>query len=144
MIKLIDIQSDTNWWISFGFHIDHYDPSITFHLPGIILYVGRCKQPGFRHSFRRTLHRISIFCMSYLGLYRNCHTGAVCHHRHQELLANCNSYSNKILCRVFHRCLAFCAPFFIWILSIPLIDLEKWELIKPNAASVARLRVTAC
>lgn len=37
-----------NRWFSVGFHIDHTDPSITFHLPGFIIYVGNCKQPGFK------------------------------------------------------------------------------------------------
>jgi len=46
--KKWEIQRDTNWWFSLGFHIDHTDPSITFHLPGIIIYMGHCKQPGFK------------------------------------------------------------------------------------------------
>lgn len=48
-----DIQGDTNWWLSLGFHIDHTDPSITLHLPGCILAVGRLKQPGFKYSLYR-------------------------------------------------------------------------------------------
>lgn len=52
--KLWDIQIGKNWWISLGFHIDHTDPSITVHLPGIIVYIGRCKQPGFNCSLRRS------------------------------------------------------------------------------------------
>lgn len=45
-----DIQICTkNYWLSFGFHIDHTDPSITFHLPIFIIYMGYCKQPGFRN-----------------------------------------------------------------------------------------------
>jgi len=48
------IQAGTNWWISLGFHFDHTDPSITIHLPGIILCLGRCKQPGFRRAPRST------------------------------------------------------------------------------------------
>lgn len=50
-----DIQGDANWWISLGFHLDHTDPSITLHLPGLIVAVGRLKQPGFRWSVRRAL-----------------------------------------------------------------------------------------
>ena len=39
-----------NRWFSVGFHIDHTDPSITFHLPRFIIYVGNCKQPGFKRQ----------------------------------------------------------------------------------------------
>lgn len=47
--KKWEIQvSNKNWWISFGFHIDHTDPSITIHLPFFIVYIGNCKQPGFK------------------------------------------------------------------------------------------------
>ena len=121
MSKLLDIQCDSNWWISFGFHIDHNDPSITLHLPFVICYVGRCWQPGFRYSLRRRLNRVSIFCMSYLAPCHNCHRAAICHHRHQELLANCNLYSNKHLFRVFLRYLAFCSPLILFMAS-------KWLL----------------
>ncbi len=48
MIRKWDIQFARNPWLSVGFHFDHTDPSITLHLPGCILYFGRCKQPGFR------------------------------------------------------------------------------------------------
>lgn len=48
-----DIQWAENWWISLGFHVDHTDPSLTLHLPGLIVCLGRCKQPGFRWSIRR-------------------------------------------------------------------------------------------
>lgn len=44
-----------NYWLSVGFHIDHTDPSLTLHLPFIILYIGRCKQRGFPHSLWRWL-----------------------------------------------------------------------------------------
>ena len=37
-----------NPWFSLGFHIDHTDPSITLHLPFLIVYAGNCKQPGFK------------------------------------------------------------------------------------------------
>jgi len=53
MKHLWDLQWGENWWISMGFHVDHTDPSITFHLPGFIIAAGRLKQPGFRHSARR-------------------------------------------------------------------------------------------
>ena len=43
-----EIQHCYNPWLTLGFHFDHTDPSITFHLPGIIIMVGRCKQPGFK------------------------------------------------------------------------------------------------
>lgn len=42
-----DFQWCWNPWISLGVHIDHSDPSVTLHLPGIILSMGRLKQPGF-------------------------------------------------------------------------------------------------
>lgn len=45
--RLWDIQIGENWWISLGFHLDHTDPSITLHLPGVVICIGRCKQPGF-------------------------------------------------------------------------------------------------
>ncbi len=49
-----DIQiSFENYWLSLGFHIDHTDPSITIHLPIIILCFGRCKQRGYKHSLYR-------------------------------------------------------------------------------------------
>lgn len=53
--RLWDIQCDTNPWVSIGFHIDHTDPSITIHLPVIILYIGHCKQPAFKYSLRRLI-----------------------------------------------------------------------------------------
>lgn len=43
-----DFQICWNLWFSLGIHFDHTDPSLTIHLPGIILYFGRCKQPGFK------------------------------------------------------------------------------------------------
>lgn len=43
-----DFQYCYNPWLSLGFHFDHTDPTLTLHLPGIIFYFGRCKQPGFR------------------------------------------------------------------------------------------------
>lgn len=48
-----EIQKTFNPWLSMGWHIDHTDPSITIHLPGVILYIGNCKQPGFKPSNRR-------------------------------------------------------------------------------------------
>ena len=48
MIYKWDIQFARNPWLSVGAHFDHLDPSITIHLPGVIVYLGRCKQPGFR------------------------------------------------------------------------------------------------
>jgi len=46
--KRWDVQFGRNPWFSVGLHIDHKDPSITFHLPGVLICLGRCKQPGFR------------------------------------------------------------------------------------------------
>lgn len=43
-----DIQLGRNPWFSFGVHFDHKDPSFTFHLPGLLIYIGNCKQPGLR------------------------------------------------------------------------------------------------
>lgn len=60
MWKEWDIQTDKNWWISFGFHIDHTDPSITLHLPGVIISAGICKQPGFKYSLRRKMIDICL------------------------------------------------------------------------------------
>lgn len=37
-----------SWPLQLGFHIDHTDPSITLHLPWLIVAAGRLKQPGFR------------------------------------------------------------------------------------------------
>lgn len=53
--KKPDLQFSDNYWFSVGIHIDHKDPSITLHLPGVIICVGNCKQPGFRYSVRRML-----------------------------------------------------------------------------------------
>ena len=50
VVKKWDIQIIANLWFSLGFHIDHTDPSITIHLPGAIIYFGRCKQPGLRND----------------------------------------------------------------------------------------------
>lgn len=46
--RCLDIQFGRNPWFSLGIHVDHKDPSITFHLPGLLIYVGNCKQPGLR------------------------------------------------------------------------------------------------
>jgi len=46
--KRWDVQFGRNPWFSLGFHIDHCDPSITLHFPGLIIYAGNCIQPGFR------------------------------------------------------------------------------------------------
>ena len=45
-----DIQFAWNPWLSVGFHFDHTDPSLTLHLPLVIVVFGRCKQPEF-HRF---------------------------------------------------------------------------------------------
>src|SRR3989304_6226165 len=47
MTRAWDIQITSKWWLSLGIHIDHTDPSITLHLPGLIIYAGHCVQPGF-------------------------------------------------------------------------------------------------
>lgn len=47
-----DIQVSDNWWLSLGFHVDHTDPSLTLHIPGAIVSIGRVKQPGFKYSLR--------------------------------------------------------------------------------------------
>lgn len=48
MLRRWDIQAAPNWWLSLGFHFDHTDPSLTLHLPGLIVAAGNLKQPGFR------------------------------------------------------------------------------------------------
>ncbi len=48
MLRKWSIQFCWNPWLSFGLHFDHTDPSITIHLPLLILSFGRLKQPGFR------------------------------------------------------------------------------------------------
>jgi hypothetical protein len=51
-----DAQWCWNPWLSLGFHFDHIDPSLTIHLPMLILSIGRLKQPGFRScDSRRSL-----------------------------------------------------------------------------------------
>lgn len=53
LVRKWDIQFSWQPWFSFGAHFDHTDPSITFHLPWLIVCLGRCKQPGFRHVQRK-------------------------------------------------------------------------------------------
>lgn len=56
MHKEWEIQhSFNNPWFSLGVHIDHTDPSITIHLPFLIIYAGNCKQPGLRIICERCL-----------------------------------------------------------------------------------------
>lgn len=50
IIRAWDVQWCWNPWVSLGLHIDHRDPSITLHLPGVIISVGKLKQPGFRKT----------------------------------------------------------------------------------------------
>ena len=50
MTRTWDFQLAWNPWVSLGVHVDHTDPSITVHLPLVIIYMGRCKQPGFRRA----------------------------------------------------------------------------------------------
>ncbi len=50
MTRRWDFQHCWNCWLSVGLHVDHTDPSVTMHLPGIIVSVGRLKQPGFRRT----------------------------------------------------------------------------------------------
>lgn len=35
-----------SWPLQLGFHFDHTDPSLTLHLPFVIIAFGRLKQPG--------------------------------------------------------------------------------------------------
>lgn len=53
ILRKWDIQFCFNPWLTLGFHFDHTDPSITLHLPGVIVIAGRCKQPGFRPLIKR-------------------------------------------------------------------------------------------
>ena len=41
------VQWCWNPWLTLGFHFDHTDPSLTLHLPGVVVSFGRIKQPGF-------------------------------------------------------------------------------------------------
>lgn len=50
MTRLWEIQTAPNPWLSIGFHVDHHDPSITLHLPFVIVYAGHCVQPGFKQE----------------------------------------------------------------------------------------------
>lgn len=52
MIRRWDFQVSRNPWLSLGFHLDHTDPSLTLHLPGVIVAFGNLKQPGFRSPVR--------------------------------------------------------------------------------------------
>lgn len=45
-----DVQWTCQPWFSLGFHFDHTDPSLTIHLPWLIVALGRLKQPGFRRE----------------------------------------------------------------------------------------------
>lgn len=47
-VRRWEVQTAPNPWLSVGFHVDHTDPSITLHLPFLVVYAGRCKQPGFK------------------------------------------------------------------------------------------------
>lgn len=57
ILRRWDVQIVSNWWLSIGFHVGHNDPSITVHLPGIIVALGKLKQPGFPWSARRYFER---------------------------------------------------------------------------------------
>ena len=46
LLRRWEFQWCRNPWLSLGFHFDHTDPSITLHLPGLIIAVGRLKVPG--------------------------------------------------------------------------------------------------
>jgi len=52
-----DIQWGANECAALGVHFEHRDPSLTLHLPGLFISLGRCWQPGFAHSLRRWLLR---------------------------------------------------------------------------------------
>ena len=52
MIRKWDIQWSWNPWLTLGFHFDHTDPSLTLHLPLLILSFGKCKWPGFHYGLR--------------------------------------------------------------------------------------------
>lgn len=39
-----------SWPVQLGFHFDHTDPSLTLHMPWLIVAFGRLKQPGFRRG----------------------------------------------------------------------------------------------
>lgn len=60
MLRKWDVQWCWNPWLSVGFHFDHTDPGLTLHLPGVILSLGRLKQPGFRTGTAHILEDESI------------------------------------------------------------------------------------
>jgi len=55
-----EAQHFKNPWFSLGFHIDHNDPSITFHLPFYGFYIGNCIQPGFKKGVMMVLTKEQI------------------------------------------------------------------------------------
>ncbi len=54
MLRAWDFQVCFGWPLQLGLHVDHTDPSITLHLPCVIVAFGRLKQPGFRRPIRST------------------------------------------------------------------------------------------
>jgi hypothetical protein len=60
-MKRWNLQVNPNPWFSLGIHVDHTDPSVIFHLPGLIVQMGRIR-PIFKHSLRvgRVYDRVQI------------------------------------------------------------------------------------
>lgn len=53
IVHALDVQAQLNLWLSLGFHLDHTNPSLTLHLPGVVVSLGWVYQPGAPHSLRR-------------------------------------------------------------------------------------------
>jgi hypothetical protein len=53
--RKLDIQFVDNFWFSIGVHIDQWNPSITLHLPLIVICIGWLPYPGYQYSLRRML-----------------------------------------------------------------------------------------
>ncbi len=48
-----------NPWFSLGIHVDHRAPYVAFHLPGIIITVGKTAAPWFTRTLTGTLLLLS-------------------------------------------------------------------------------------
>lgn len=53
IVRKWDVQFCINSWpLQLGIHIDHTDPSLTVHLPSVLIAIGKLKQPGLATSGR--------------------------------------------------------------------------------------------
>lgn len=74
MRRLWDIQWCWNGWLSLGFHLDHTDPSITLHMPVLIVAFGHLKQPGFQYGLRGRwgIRDFSLWVEGYVATGESC------------------------------------------------------------------------